>query len=1032
MTFQRDRWTRIIHDDVPIYIQPDHPHWFVPNAAGDRLLERLRTDAAARLDTTEERFLARLPEVDPPERPYPGRAAFLDTERLDELWFHVTDRCDLACRHCLFSCGPKDAPELPAERILDYAAQAHALGTRVFALTGGEPLIHREFPRLIEGLLDLPGSDVVILTNGMSLRSHAEFLLRMPRERLHWQVSIDGLQESHDHMRGKNAFAKLGHQIDWLREEGWPFTVSTCIDRGNMDEMPRLVEMAAEMGASALHLMWYFVRGRGRDTEFPDTDRLAELFVETVDKAAELGIYIDNLDAVRSRIFAPAGTKHDGSSSGWTSLAIAPDDRIYPSPALIGVDALATPAEGDLATAWRSSAVLAELRGTSVAGDDSLLRFLLGGGDSDHSYVHAGSFTGHDPYMPFHETIALWSIARLAKRQGEDGPPRLRAKMGDLLETCSVEGEVALTHSNCVLSLTGADGTEAVGRFYAEAAEHEKTDIINPVCYEPETVAHIPEDGRIRSYGCGSPVLDAGLSPGETVVDLGSGMGVECFIAAKAVGRGGRVVGVDMLDPMLDRANLTAEGVRRNLGYDNVRFAKGLLEALPLEDAGTDVVLSNCVLNLSHDKRKTFAEIVRILRPGGRLIVSDVVCEDDPGPMIRNDETLVGECLGGALTQRDLFGLLDEAGLVGAQVIKRFPYRNVKDHQFYSMTYAAFKPTTRETVRAMYRGPFPTLVASDGTLMPAGETVTIDAGLAERYSDQVFVLDEMGAVSNLDIGHSLCCVPEALLGDEPAPADPEPVPAAPEPPTTAPIGLSLAGAPAPAKKLRAGCMVCGAELDYASEGTEHTCHFCGEAFVSAMVCPAGHFVCDTCHGADARAAVEHICLASTETDMIALMHKARSHPACTMHGPEHHGLVPGVILAACRNAGAEVSDMQIRDGIRRGGQIPGGACGYLGVCGAASGAGIAFSVLLEATPRLAPQRREVMTATTKILGRIAEFEAVRCCQRDCYLALMATADLLADLLDTPPTALPGLRCDQVAKNGDCAGTDCPLHPRHTS
>jgi MoaA/NifB/PqqE/SkfB family radical SAM enzyme/SAM-dependent methyltransferase len=1016
MAFRRERWSRIVFEGVPIYIQPDHPHWFVPNADGDRLLERLRVDPAARVNPSEACFLARLPEIPEPSGPYPGREAFLSTERLDELWLHVTDRCDMACRHCLFSCSPKKTAEMPAGRILDLASQAHRLGARVFALTGGEPLLHRECHRVLAGLLELDDSNLVILTNGMSVRRHARFLARLPRERVHLQVSVDGTEPGHDHLRGKGAFGRLKRELGWLRGEDWAFTVSSCIDRRNLHEVVSLVETAAELGASALHLLWYFARGRGNKAEVPDTDLLADGLIRAAIRAEALGVGIDNLDAVRSRVFAPAGTKHDGPSSGWYSLAVAPDGRLYPSPALVGIEDLSTEVNGDLAASWRTSPVLSRLRSTSVAANASPLRFLLGGGDYDHSYVSTGSFSGGDPYLPVYETLALWSIARFARRQGKDGPPRLRAMMGDLLETCSVENEVALTHSNCVLSLTSEHGTTAVGRFYTSAVETARKDILNPVYYDAGTVAHIPPAGRVRGYGCGSPVLDARLAPGESVVDLGSGMGMECFIAAKHVGSRGRVTGIDMLDPMLDRANRTAEGVRANLGYDNLRFKKGLLEALPLEDSCADVVISNCVLNLSHDKRRIFAEIGRILRPGGRLVVSDVVCESDPGPAMRADETMLGECLGGALTQRDLFGLLDEAGLVGAEVLNRFPYREVRGHRFFSMTFRARKPADRETLRVIYRGPFAALLAPDGTLLPAGQSVTLSADHAERLSDQVFVLDGEGAVANVDLGTSSCCTPAGTLAG------------------TSCCGPAGAASPAPAlsSRERAGCMICGSELKYATQEKRVTCSYCGNGFFSAMVCPEGHFVCDACHAADARAIIERVCLSSDETDMVALLRKVRSHPSVSVHGPEHHALVPGIILAACRNAGTPLTDEQVLEGIRRGSAIPGGACGYLGICGAASGAGAAFSVLLEATPLKKAERRQVMSIEARILERIAGYEAARCCQRECYLALKEAAGILPDVVRTAPRAEADLRCDQLQKNADCLGRACPLHPRSTA
>ncbi len=1032
MSFAREDWIRLEYRGTPVYLDPRRPVWFVPNHEGDKTLKHLQEHPAADPSAAEMRFLARLP--DGGEVPtYPGRSAFLQTQTLHELWFHVTNRCDLACRHCLFSCAPKEADELPAARLLQLATQAYDLGTRVFALTGGEPFVHREFPRVLEGLLSWPDTNLVILTNGMSLRSREDLLSRLPRERVHLQVSVDGLQRSHDRLRGKNAFEKLRKELEWLAARDWPFTISTCIDRGNMHEMSDLADLASEVGATGLHFMWYFVRGRGKKAGAPDMEALASQLIGAVEHAADLGLTIDNVDAVKGRIFAPPGTKHDGSSSGWESVAVGPDGRLFPSPALIGIEELATPIGSSLAEAWRGSPALARLRASTIAASDSPMRFLLGGGDSDHSYVHAGTFSGDDPYLPVYETLALWLIDHHARSQPVEGPPRLRLKMGDLLETCSVSGEVALTHSNCVLALSGEDGVAAVGRFYSEAAAETKTDILNPVCYAEDAVSHIPTEGRVRSYGCGSPVLDARLAPGETVVDLGSGTGVECFIAARLVGTLGRVIGIDMLDPMLELAGKTAVGVRRNLGYDNLAFRKGLLEDLPLEESSADLVLSNCVLNLSHDKRRSFAEIFRVLRPGGRLVVSDVVCEEDPGPAIRNDDVLKGECLGGALTQRDLFGLLDEAGFTGARVLKRFPYRQVRGHAFFSMTFEARKSAPSEKIRAMYRGPFAALLASDGTLLPAGETVSLERGEAARLSEQVFLFDDQGAVSNVLQGVSACCSPDAAASPEGSScceippeedAGPRALPTLPSLPSQRPPSSSRLEAE------RSGCMLCGTELEYRSEEQIASCVYCGESFSSAMCCPEGHFVCDGCHAAGSRDLLQKVCLASHETDMVELMHRIRSHPSFSVHGPEHHGMVPGVILAACRNAGATISDEQILRGIRRGAKIPGGACGYMGVCGASAGLGSAFGVLLESTPRKASERQTVLRAVARVTEEIASYAAARCCQRDCYVALKVAADLAPSIAKVSPVAEIDLRCNQIDLNPDCIGESCPLHPAH--
>ena len=135
MAFDARLWTRLEHDGTPIYVRPDRPGWFVPNAAGDRILQQLNTSADSAAP-----FLARLPDA--PSVAYSGRYDHLKTETLNELWFHVTNRCNLTCEHCLFSSGPESSSELTARQILHRAEEAYALGCRIFALTGGEPLCH--------------------------------------------------------------------------------------------------------------------------------------------------------------------------------------------------------------------------------------------------------------------------------------------------------------------------------------------------------------------------------------------------------------------------------------------------------------------------------------------------------------------------------------------------------------------------------------------------------------------------------------------------------------------------------------------------------------------------------------------------------------------------------------------------------------------------------------------------------------------------------------------------------------------------
>lgn len=761
MPFAPAAWTRVLSEATPIYLRPDAPDWFVPNAAGDAaLLAVLRGE---RLDCEAGLFLNRLPDVAP--LPYGGRETALPPATLKELWLHVTDRCNLACRHCLFCSGPAAARELATEVALARLDEARALGCRVFALTGGEPFLHPGFDAIIDRALADPAAHAVVLTNGTGFRTRADMLSRWPADRLHFQVSCDGLMARHDALRGEGAFSRLQDDVRAARDLGFPVTLSFCPTRDNLDDLPGVVDVAAACGASGLHLMWHFAVGRGRADDQPDPEALFTAVVAAWDRAEAAGLSIDNIEALRAQVFAPVGTRHDGTTAGYESVALGPDGRLYPSPALIGVDELATdiPAGDALEAAWRDSPVLSRLRAASCRESASPWKYILGGGDPDHSYRHAGTFTGDDPYQPLLERLAARLIIREAAAVASPlngNRPALKLKMGETHVSCHAHGEVALAHTNCLLSLAGAGSLEQIKAFYTEAAAVEKGDIVNPVHYADDMVAHIPPLFRVRGYGCGSPIADAGLRPGETIVDLGCGAGVECLIAAKQVGAGGRAIGLDMLPAMLARARSAAAATAQELGYANTAFFQGYLEAMPLTDATADCVTSNCVLNLSTRKRRLYAEIFRILKPGGRLVFSDVATETPASAAICNDLSLRGECISGTLTQKDLVAILEEAGFVGIRFLRRFPYRLVRDHQFYSVTVEARRPKPELARRkVLYPGPFRAIVTASGAVLRAGEVKEIVLTEEDLSGETLFILDEAGRIANpgFQVGEGCCC-----------------------------------------------------------------------------------------------------------------------------------------------------------------------------------------------------------------------------------------------------------------------------------
>jgi arsenite methyltransferase len=194
-----------------------------------------------------------------------------------------------------------------------------------------------------------------------------------------------------------------------------------------------------------------------------------------------------------------------------------------------------------------------------------------------------------------------------------------------------------------------------------------------------------PAAAVAASMGCGVPTAVADLHPGETVLDLGSGAGADALISARRVAPGGRAIGLDMTDEMLAlaRANATEAGV------DNVEFVKGYIEQIPLPDVSVDVVISNCVINLSADKRRVLREVARVLAPGGRFAVSDVIADPEMDAATRADMEQWTGCVAGALTEREFRSALADAGLVDVEIR---PTHRVHEHAGSAIVRAT-KPT---------------------------------------------------------------------------------------------------------------------------------------------------------------------------------------------------------------------------------------------------------------------------------------------------------------------------------------------------
>src|SRR5712691_3252429 len=314
-----------------------------------------------------------------------------------------------------------------------------------------------------------------------------------------------------------------------------------------------------------------------------------------------------------------------------------------------------------------------------------------------------------------------------------------------------------------------ASGKETIVRQRYAAGAKERTDkLCCPVDYESEYLKVIPREVIERDYGCGDPSRYS--HEGETVLDLGSGTGKICFIAAQIVGPKGKVIGLDMTDEMLEVARRNAPIVAERIGYSNVEFRKGRIQDLaldlelldrqlkqnPITDAASflaadelaeelrfkhpliatdsvDVVVSSCVLNLVEpkSKRQLFDEIFRVLKKGGRAVISDIVSDEEVPEEMQSDPELWSGCISGALTEECFLAAFESAGFYGIQILKRDvdPWRTVQGIEFRSATIEAFKGKQSECFErnqaVIYSGPFKEVLDDDNHRMERGKRYAV-------------------------------------------------------------------------------------------------------------------------------------------------------------------------------------------------------------------------------------------------------------------------------------------------------------------
>jgi len=672
--------------------------------------------------------------------PYSGRAMAITPDRLDELWIYVTLSCNLRCKHCLVSAGRALDGELTEQEIIRLVDEACELGVKRFYITGGEPFIRDDIFEIIDYITNKKERELIILTNAMLLDEEKISRIKsIASPRLIFQVSLEGPNaDIHDKLRGKGSFEKALKGIRNLLNAGIVPIISTAINKYNEGYIKETSDFLGTLGIKEHSILWMHAKGRGANNLnelFVPSDRIAQIMRDLKKEyLTEDDVIVDNMEAMKARVRAKRGRKYDLCHNCWDKICVNSDGHVYPCASLNGdrnFDA-GSIRERSLKDIWLNSEVMNRCRSNTVLNKPECggcyLRFLCGGGCQSHSYYASevdtgkGTIEAQDPYCSTYKVLyedALWSLATEGVYQKATKgyvTPTVFNAMDAKLPSYLANGfkskdrrfNIGCHHCTCVLSVN-VEGDEEVCKpeikghvtktvklKFAKAAKDPVTDYYCPTGYDPKDLEHIPNEVLEVSYGCGNPAALAGIREGEIILDLGSGGGIDCFIAAKKVGRNGRVIGVDMTDEMIEKAAESAKKVAEVLGYNVVEFRKGNLMELPIEDASIDLVISNCVINLTEDKAKVIDEIFRVLKPGGRFIISDIVSDKPVPGYMKRDRELWNACISGALTDKRFVEIVRDVGFLDVSLAQNYLYKKVEYINFYSVTIKGIKPLQQE------------------------------------------------------------------------------------------------------------------------------------------------------------------------------------------------------------------------------------------------------------------------------------------------------------------------------------------------
>jgi radical SAM protein with 4Fe4S-binding SPASM domain len=677
-------------------------------------------------------FVSNIPII---RREYPGRSRVIVPDKLEELWIYNTLSCNLRCKHCLVSAGKELKGELTTEEIKNLVDEALELGVKRFYITGGEPFIKDDIFELIRYITLEKNRELIILTNATLFDDkRIAALKKLKSPKLIIQVSLEGPKaEIHDKLRGKGSFDKAVEGIKKLIGIGIIPIVSTALNKYNEKHITETSKFLSELRLKEHNILWMHAKGRGANNVndlYVPSEKITRIMKDMRKAHKGLEFIIDNVESLKVRARAKRGRKNDLCNNCYEKICVNSDGHVYPCASLNGDSEFDAGSirENSLKDIWLNSKVMKRCRGNSVKEKtgcrDCYLKYFCGGGCTSHSYYASevdtgkGSIKAHDPYCSTYKALfedILWELASEGvppqSSKGYSTPlvfngmdARLPAHLGAGIKSIDGNFEVGYYHCSCVLSVDVEDDeevckpeikghiTKTVKKKFTEAARSPEINYYCPTGYDPKDLEHIPDEVLTVSYGCGNPAALADIREGETILDLGSGGGIDCFIAAKKLGTNGKIIGIDMTDEMIEKATINAEKVAKVLGYNVVEFRKGNIMELPVDDNSVDLVISNCVINLTEDKTDVFKEIRRVLKPGGRFIISDIVSDKPVPGYMKRDKELWSACVSGALTEKRYKEAAEKAGLSTVELTKNYLYRKVEYINFYSITLKGNKP----------------------------------------------------------------------------------------------------------------------------------------------------------------------------------------------------------------------------------------------------------------------------------------------------------------------------------------------------